>query len=174
VNIPLVERVAFEASQWAKDPANNPGHDQPSLVFARRFAFLLQHADQAAPSPWLPIVLCPTDGVDRMLLLPDGKEVAGAYHNGGLGQPQGWETKTPFDYERPVYEYPLKGGFLGMPWEQRHSRPEPEPKQIGVRKEIMWLIGKLPEGVYPTHFRPNDTVHGPALAEKSTGSGDGR
>lgn len=37
----LIERLAFEASQWAKDPRHNIGADQPSLVFARRFAFLL-------------------------------------------------------------------------------------------------------------------------------------
>jgi hypothetical protein len=37
-----IERLAFEASQWAKDPAHNIGADPPSLVFARRFAFLMQ------------------------------------------------------------------------------------------------------------------------------------
>ncbi len=42
-----VERLAFEASQWAKVPANNPGNDQPSLVFARRFAFLMERSKQA-------------------------------------------------------------------------------------------------------------------------------
>lgn len=36
-----IERLAYEASVWAKDPAHNIGADQPSLVFARRFAFLL-------------------------------------------------------------------------------------------------------------------------------------
>lgn len=115
---------------------------------------------------WLPISLCPTDGVDRVLLLPDGAEVVGAYHNGGFGQPQGWETKTPFKYERPVYEYPLRGGFIPDPW-KHHSRPEPEPKQIGTRTEIMWLVGKLPKGIYPTHFRPNDTVWGEATVAAS-------
>lgn len=111
---------------------------------------------------WLPISLCPTDGVDRMLLLPDGREVVGAYHNGGLGQPQGWETKTPVEYERPLYEYPMHGGFIADPAKVRPLR-DPEPKQIGTRKEVMWLIGRLPEGVYPTHFRPNDTVYGDAV-----------
>jgi hypothetical protein len=41
---PLIERLAYEALIWTKDPAHNPGADQPSLVFARRFAFLLQRA----------------------------------------------------------------------------------------------------------------------------------
>jgi hypothetical protein len=40
----VLERCAFEAMQWVRDPANNPGADQPSLVFARRFAFLLTRA----------------------------------------------------------------------------------------------------------------------------------
>lgn len=40
----LIERLAYEASVWAKDPAHNIGADQPSLVFARRFAFLLLRA----------------------------------------------------------------------------------------------------------------------------------
>jgi hypothetical protein len=111
---------------------------------------------------WLPIVLCPTDGVDRMLMLPDGTEIVGAYHNGGLGQRAGWKTARPVDFDRPVYEQPLRGGFLDMPWEARASQPEPEPKQTGTRKETMWLISELPEGVYPTHFRPNDTVWGDA------------
>lgn len=44
----VIERVAYEASQWSKDPANNPGFDQPSLVFARRFAFLLAHQKERA------------------------------------------------------------------------------------------------------------------------------
>jgi hypothetical protein len=113
-------------------------------------------------SGWLPIVLCPTDGVDRMLRLPDGTEIIGAYHNRGLGERGGWKTAKPIEIERPIYEPVLRGGFLGMPWERRASRPDPEPKQIGVRKETMWLIGELPEGVYPTHFRPNDTVYGDA------------
>ncbi len=41
---PMIERIAYEAMVWAKDPAHNIGADQPSLVFARRFAFLLQQA----------------------------------------------------------------------------------------------------------------------------------
>lgn len=41
---PLIERLAYEASVWSKDPAHNIGADQPSLVFARRFSFLLQRA----------------------------------------------------------------------------------------------------------------------------------
>lgn len=41
---PVIERFAYEASVWAKDPAHNIGADQPSLVFARRFAFLLRQS----------------------------------------------------------------------------------------------------------------------------------
>lgn len=119
-----------------------------------------------ATQGWLPIVLCPTDGVDRRLLLPDGREVVGAYHNGGFGQPQGWETKTPLEYERPIYEYPLQGGFMPMPWDApRIKRGKvAEPKQVGTRKQVAWVVGRLPDGVYPTHFRPNDTVFGDPLA----------
>ena len=108
---------------------------------------------------WLPIVLMPTDGVDRMLLLPDGTEIAGSYHNGGLGQRAGWKTSRPVNMERPVYETALRGGFIADP-NLHHSRPEPERKQIGTRTDTVWLMSELPEGVYPTHFRPNDTVYG--------------
>lgn len=108
---------------------------------------------------WLPIVLCPTDGVDRMLLLPDGKEIIGAYHNGGFGERAGWKTAAPLKVERPVYEETLRGGFIAEPW-KHHSTPEPARKQIGTREETIWLMGELPEGTYPTHFRPNDTVYG--------------
>lgn len=111
---------------------------------------------------WLPVVLCPTDGVDRALLLPDGREVVGAFHN-GLGRRAGWRTASPMEVERPVYEYPSRGGFIA-PADEYKSRPEPERKQTGTRKDIVWVIGNLPEGVYPTHFRPNDTVFGPAKA----------
>lgn len=106
---------------------------------------------------WLPIVLCPTDGVDRALLLPDGSEVVGAHHAGGLGRHSGWYTASPMEVDRPVYEEVLRGGFIVEPFV---ARAEPKRKQIGTRKETMWVSGKLPEGVYPTHFRPNDTVHG--------------
>lgn len=108
---------------------------------------------------WLPIVLCPTDGVNRMLLLADGREVIGSFSDGGLGQASGWQTATALEHDVPVYEEVLRGGF--MAWgEPRWSLPEPERKQIGTRKQTMWLIGRLPDGVYPTHFRPNDTLWG--------------
>lgn len=126
---------------------------------------------------WLPIVLCPTDGVDRRLMLPDGREVIGAHHNGGLGQASGWLTKEAFEYDEPVYEEQLRGGFIAD-FVPRAHRPAPDRKQIGTRKAVMWKVGKLPEGVYPTHFRPNDTVYGradakvsPAVAEQTVGEG---
>ena len=115
-------------------------------------------------SGWLRIVLCPTDGVDRRLLLPDGREVIGAYHKGGLGQSSGWKTKTPVEFNVPVYEDRPRGGFI-PDFVPRPRPPEREPKQIGTRKQVTWVIGELPEGVYPTHFRPNDTVYGHALAQ---------
>lgn len=105
---------------------------------------------------WLPLVLNPTDGVDRALLLPDGQEVVGAYHN-----PGGWRVCRVIDIEAPVYEDPpLRGGFL--PMDLRPLPPEPQRKQIGTRPSKMRVYGPLPEGVYPTHFRPNDTVFGDA------------
>jgi len=108
---------------------------------------------------WLPIVLCPTDGVDRALLLPDGREVVGAYHAGGLGHKTGWRTSSPIRIERPVYEAPLRNGFIAD-LNPRPSRPDPALKQTGTRTDTMWVIGSLPAGVHPTHFRPNDTVYG--------------
>jgi len=112
---------------------------------------------------WLPIVLCPTDGEDRRLMLPDGSEVIGAYHKGGLGRPAGWKTKKAIQMDFPVYGERLKGGFIAD-FIPRARPPEPELRQIGTEKRAVWVVGKLPEGVYPTHFRPNDTVHGPALS----------
>lgn len=44
----VVERAAFEAIQWSRLPENNPGADQPSLIFARRFAFLLTQDSRGA------------------------------------------------------------------------------------------------------------------------------
>lgn len=48
--------------------------------------------------------------------------------------------------------------------------PAPEVRQTGTEKRTVWVIGKLPEGVYPTHFRPNDTVYGHALTKSETPS----
>lgn len=107
---------------------------------------------------WLPLALCPTDGVDRALLLPSGEEVFGAFQKkSGL-----WETKRAVEFDVPVFDEPLRGGFIAK--DNQPSRPEPERKQIGTRKSATKLIGRLPEGVYPTHFRPNDTVYGSARA----------
>lgn len=119
---------------------------------------------------WLPIVLCPTDEQDRRLMLPDGSEVIGAYHKGGLGQSSGWKTKKSIEMDFPVYEERLKGGFI-PDFIPRPRPPEREPVQTGTEKRTVWVVGKLPEGVYPTHFRPNDTVYGHALASQH-GGGD--
>ena len=113
---------------------------------------------------WLPIVLMPTDGVARVLLLPDGTETIGSYQNGGLGKQQGWEIRSPHEYDEPVYEYEPRMGFIADPTKMHHSSPDPERKQVGTRKATMWVIGRLKDGVYPTHFRPNDTVYGAPTA----------
>lgn len=118
---------------------------------------------------WLPIVLCPTDGVDRRLMLPDGSEVIGAYHKGGLGQSSGWKTKKAIEMDFPVYGERLKGGFI-PDFTPRPRPPEPEVKQTGTEKRTVWVVGKLPDGIYPTHFRPNDTVYGHALTKSETPS----
>ena len=100
---------------------------------------------------WLPLILCPTDGVDRALLLPDGREVVGAHNPGG------WTVAVEvIQYEAPIYA--PHGGF--------HPSIEPkrlpERKQVGTVRRKMHVIQQLPIGVYPTHFRPNDTVYGVA------------
>lgn len=114
---------------------------------------------------WLPIVLCPTDQQDRALLLPDGREVVGAFHN-----PGGWMVTSTVEYDQAVYEEPLRGGFIAST-ELRPARPEPERRITGHRRAQMHVVGKLPEGVYPTHFRPNDTVYGVAAAQPAGGVG---
>lgn len=111
---------------------------------------------------WLPIVYCPTDGVDRALLLPDGREVVGAHHNGGFGEAQGWVVSAPHVFDEAVYEEPLRGGFIASVSELAARPSTPPRKQIGTRKSLMWVVGPLPSGVYPSHFRPNDTVYGDA------------
>jgi hypothetical protein len=95
---------------------------------------------------WLPIVLAPTDGQWRYVRLPDGREVVASFDGDALGpRARRWRTKA-FAYHNP-------------------SRPSGE-KRGGVEQFTQpydtFVIGDLPEGVYPTHFRPNDTVYGSA------------
>ncbi len=125
-----------------------------TLIAAARPAVV---SDDVVEKGWLPLVLCPTDGVDRALLLPDGREVMGAYHN-----PGGWQVHgEPIEYEVPVYG--PSGGFIP----DGQVRRAPDLKQTGTTTRTMHVVGKLPDGVYPTHFRPNDTVYGAAMLSAS-------
>jgi hypothetical protein len=125
-------------------------------------ATALRALSRAAPAPpvphpdqgWLPIVLCPTDGVWRLVKLPDGSEIVASFDGRGLGPTsRQWRTKT-FGYHNP-------------------SRPSGQVYGGVVQMTApfdTFVIQSLPENVYPTHFRPNDTVHG----SPATGGGDGR
>lgn len=93
-----------------------------------------------AEKGWLPIVLCPTDGVERALLLPDGTETRGCFRN-PPGRWRVWLASHPM----PPHKLEPVGGV------ERQSAPYATA-----------VYGDLREGVYPTHFRPNDTVYGPA------------
>ena len=115
---------------------------------ARRPWYELTDEDLALLAPkgkggdgWLPIVLCPTDGVDRLLRLPDGREVVGNFDGSPLGRNR-WVTRT-VAYHNPARIIGQRGGV--DQWSAAYDT---------------YLISDLPEGVYPTHFRPNDTVHG--------------
>lgn len=153
----LIENVGFDPEKHTDHygvglEAGDEWYQETSLL-----------AQPTPPSPgqgdgWLPIVLCPTDGQPRALKLPDGREVVGSFHN-----PGGWTTTSTIEYGEPVYEEPLRGGFIAST-ELRPARQEPERKLAGHRRAKMHVVGKLPEGVHPTHFRPNDTVYGQALA----------
>lgn len=119
----------------------------PSLTFSD---------ERAPPNPqeaegWLPIVLCPTDGVNRALLLPDGEEVVGSF-----GEPSNrwrvWRASIPIP-SRPLE--PI-GGVL------RETAPY-----------RMRVVSDLPTNVYPTHFRPNDTVFGRPASPTPQGEGRG-
>lgn len=113
-----------------------------------------------AEKGWLPIVLCPTDGVNRALMLPDGSEVVGCHAN-----PGGWQTCEVIAYDMPTKEV-VRGGFLPM-----ELRPTPTAieRVTGSRTVSMTVYGKLPDGIYPSHFRPNDTVYGIASPSKPDG-----
>lgn len=111
-----------------------------------------------ATVPWLSIDLYPDDNADRMLRLPDGREVIGSRRRNLLGTPNGWQTKTPHEFDEPIYEEPLRGGF--MIDARKRGAVEPERKQVGTRKAVMWIVGDLPDDMAPTHYRPNDTILG--------------
>lgn len=113
-----------------------------------------RYGEEQAIGAWLPIGLCPTDGAWRLVKLPDGSEVVASFDGRGLGpMSRQWRTKT-FGYHNPSR---LSGEVYG-----------------GVEQMVAaydtFVIGMLPEGNYPTHFRPNDTVHG----SPPTGGGHGR
>jgi hypothetical protein len=97
--------------------------------------------DAASPAQgWLPIVLCPTDGARRALILKSGREVVGEFERG--------EWRVIRDaIKRPGAKLEPLGGV------ERTAAPI-----------ITYVMERL-SGDYPTHFRPNDTVHGrPAAA----------
>lgn len=98
-------------------------------------------ADTGGGEAWLPIVICPTDGVDRLLKLTDGREVIGNFDSRQLGRNR-WQTRS-IAYHNPARIVGQRGGV--DQWSAAYDT---------------FLISELPEGVYPTHFRPNDTIHG--------------
>ena len=90
---------------------------------------------------WLPIALCPTDGVWRQVKLSDGSEVVAAFDGVGLLSKKRWQTKA----------------FL----KHNPARPSPINEQVMQPAYDSFVIADLENGIYPTHFRPNDTVFGP-------------
>lgn len=110
----------------------------------------LADALEAANAPgwetggWLPNVLCPTDGVWRVHKLPDESVVVASFDGYSIGEHASrWRVKALAYHNpaRPTGE--VRGGI------ERMSAPY-----------NTFVISDLPEGVTPTHFRPNDTVHG--------------
>ena len=98
---------------------------------------------------WLPIALCPTDGVWRLVKLSDGNEAVAAFDGVGLLSKKRWQTKV----------------FLT----HRPASPSPINDLVMQQACDVFLIADLENGVYPTHFRPNDTVFGlPALKGAAT------
>ena len=89
---------------------------------------------------WLPIALCPTDGVWRLVKLSDGNEAVAAFDGVGLLSKKRWQTKV----------------FLT----HRPACPSPINDLVTQPARDVFLIADLENGVYPTHFRPNDTVFG--------------
>ena len=103
---------------------------------------------------WLPIVLCPTDGVERMTLLSDGSEVVARF-DAGLLRSNRWEVIT-VAYHNPSRIVGQRGGM--DQWSEAYDT---------------YLVSPLPDGVVATHFRPNDTVHGRPKPVPQTEDDDG-
>ena len=97
-------------------------------------------AQPAKADGWLPIALCPTDGVWRLVKLSDGNEAVAAFDGVGLLSKKRWQTKT----------------FL----KHNPARPSPVNEQVMQPAYDSFVIADLENGIYPTHFRPNDTVFG--------------
>jgi len=137
-----ISYLTFKPGTWADHVA--------TAIFTR-----FQSAE--ADGGWLPIVLCPTDGVLRSLRLPDGSEIAGYFdgpHN-RLGATQRWR-KREVAYHNPARIIGQRGGV--DQWSKAYNT---------------YIDSDLPEGVYPTHFRPNDTVFGsPSFTAKIDPDGD--
>lgn len=95
---------------------------------------------------WLPIVLCPTDGVTRTLLLKSGREVIGGFERGE------WRVIRDVIQMPGVKLEPLGGvPRTGAPY-------------------LTHVMERLSTDL-PTHYRPNDTVHGrPRPAPTQQGS----
>lgn len=99
---------------------------------------------------WLPIALCPTDGVWRLVRLPDGSEVVAAFDGVGLLAKKRWQTKT-FLVHNP-------------------ARPSPVDSRVMMQPYDTFIISNLKEGLYPTHFRPNDTIFGEPTSPTTPGT----
>ena len=119
--------------QHAYGDRDNEAHRLSNRVAALEAA--LKDADG-----WLPIALCPTDGVWRLVKLSDGNEAVAAFDGVGLLSKKRWQTKV----------------FLT----HRPACPSPINDLVTQPARDVFLIADLENGVYPTHFRPNDTVFG--------------
>lgn len=140
-----------------------------SAAFAWEDALSAAPPDPRKPGPaageiekledgWLPNVLCPTDGEWRLHKLPDGAEVVAAFDGHAIGDRR-WLIKS-FGYHNP-------------------SRPNGQVVG-GVERMTTaydtFVVTSMPEGVFPTQFRPNDTVFGKPTpcraAELAQGGGE--
>ena len=100
--------------------------------------------EKTATGGWLPNVLCPTDGVWRTHLMPDGSEVIACHDGFSIG---------PYAHRWRIKEFAY------------HTPARPTGEVYGGVEQMRapydtFVIKDMPEGVYPTHFRPNDTVRG--------------
>jgi len=89
------------------------------------------------------------EAVWRLVKLSDGNEAVAAFDGVGLLSKKRWQTKV----------------FLT----HRPASPSPINDLVMQQACDVFLIADLENGVYPTHFRPNDTVFGlPALKGAAT------